>query len=83
MSLTMFTGHSVTDDVQDVPGDRISFRAADGSTLFEVRSGKDGKSLEIRANDCCKVGGVLYSTRLMILPHVTNCVTVTVQEYDK
>ena len=76
------SGHPMTKDVAEVAGDSVRFVADDGRTMFEVRAGKDGKSLEVRGVDNAKVNGVLYATALCVIPNVTNSITVAAIPYD-
>lgn len=75
------TGHSVTKDVQLVDSDRVRFVAEDGRTMFEVVAGKDGRSIEVRGVEACRVGGVMYSNAFDVRPQVTNQVTIRAREY--
>ena len=76
------SGHQMTKNVAEVAGDSVRFVCDDGRTMFEVRAGKDGKSLEVRGVDDAKVNGVLYGTALCVIPHVTNSITVAAIPYD-
>lgn len=59
------------------------FVAADGRTMFEVRARKDGRSIEVRAVNNCKVNGRIYSTSLQVAPQVTNVIYVSTVPYDE
>lgn len=61
---------------------RVQLLAQDGRVLFEVRAGKDGRSLEIRGVDTCKVDGVLYGNGLLVKPNADNSITVLAEPYD-
>lgn len=61
---------------------RISFVTEDGREAFEVRPGKDGRSIEIRAVECFHADGVLYSNRILIAPNVSNSITVSAEQYE-
>jgi len=63
--------------------DRVSFVASDGRIMFEVKPGKDGKSIEVRGVETCLVDGVLYSQFIDIRPIVGNCVQIMVRLYDE
>lgn len=76
------TGHSVSKDVQLVDSDRVRFVAEDGRTMFEVAAGKDGRSIEVRGVESCRVNEVLYSNAIDVRPLVTNLVTIRAREYD-
>lgn len=80
--LRMFTGHSVTHDEKEIEGRSIRFKTEDGRCMFEIRCGDDGRSIEVMAVDVCKVGDVLFDTRLTISPRVTNHVIVKTSEYN-
>lgn len=69
-------------DVKPVAGKGVDFVTDDDRIMFSVRIGKDGRSLEINACDTCKVGGVLYSTSILVAPNVTNSITVSTKPYD-
>lgn len=75
------TGHPVTKDVEPVNGHAVRFIAEDGRCMFEVRCGKDGRSLEVSAIDTCKVDGRLYSSSLAICPNAANSVRVETKLY--
>ena len=69
-------------DVTEVPGDSVRFVCDSGRTMFEVRVGIDGKSVEVRGVERTRVNGVLYATSLCVIPHVANSITVTAAPYD-
>ena len=48
MKLRIETGYPGTDDVSVVPGESVRFIAEDGLAMFEVSSGNDGRSIEVR-----------------------------------
>jgi hypothetical protein len=75
-------GHSITNDVKTVDADRVRFVANDGNTMFEVSICKDGRSLEIRGINVCKVDGVLYSETIDIRPRTSNSVEIRARLYD-
>lgn len=75
-------GHSITKDVQAVDSDRVRFVADDGRTMFEVVAGKDGRSIEVRGVEVCKVAGVLYSQCIDVRPIVANSVEILARRYD-
>ena len=77
------TGMRLMDDLVDVPGDRVVFVTDDGDEMFEVRIGKNGKSIDIRGIDDCRVNGEIYSCALDIKPHVSNSITIAVRPYEK
>lgn len=62
---------------------RVSFVTEDERVMFEVTAGKDGRSLEIRAVDTCRVGGELYSDRMEVLPIVSNVVEIRTRKYEE
>lgn len=63
--------------------DVIAFLTDDGRTMFEVGIGADGRSLDVRAVDCCHVGGVVYDTRLVVHPECANSITIATKPYDQ
>lgn len=82
MTMRIETGHPGTGEtVQVLDAKRVRFVAEDGRTMFEVVAGTDGRSIEVRGVETCKVGDVLYSNALEIRPHVTNMVEVRAREY--
>ena len=83
MTLHIETGHVVTADVRQIAGHTVRFVTEDGRCAFEVRAGKDGRSLEIRGVECIKAGGVLYCEALQVRPHASNSVTVSNIPYDE
>ena len=76
------TGHSVTNDVSVVDGNNVRFVTDDGRTMFEVRWEKDGRSIEVRAVECCRVGDVLYAGLLDLRMRYANSVKVMVRDYE-
>ena len=82
MTLHIETGHPVTMDVQTLPVKGVRFVTDDGRTMFEVYSGKDGRSIEVRGVDVTKVGDVLYANSLAACPNASNSMTICVLPYD-
>lgn len=82
MPLKIETGHPVSGDVKPVEGNRIRFVAEDGQTMFEVTAGKDGRSIEVRAVDTCRVDGVLYNGIIEIHPLCGNSIEIRTQKYQ-
>ena len=82
MAMRIETGHAVSKDAHLVDSDRVRFVAEDGRTMFEVVAGKDGRSIEVRGVDTCKVGDQVYSNALDIRPHVSNLVEIRAREYE-
>lgn len=76
------TRHGASGDIEIVRSNRVRFVAEDGLTMFEVVAGKDGRSIEVRGVDICKVGDQVYSNAIDIRPHVSNLVEIRVREYD-
>lgn len=76
------SGMKAMNDVVDIAGDRVAFIAEDGREMFEVRAGKDGRSIEVRGIETCKVNGKLYTSALEIRPQVTNSIIIRTQLYE-
>jgi hypothetical protein len=76
------TGGSMRKSKTQLAAKEVYFVAEDGNTMFEVRCGKDGRSIEVRGVECCKVGGVLYSECIDVRPVVSNRIIVRSREYD-
>lgn len=84
MTLHIETGHPLTgDDAKWLEVGAVRFVTEDGRTMFEVKAGKDGRSLEIRAVDTTRVDGVLYAGLLDVRPIVANSIRVFVRRYDE
>ena len=81
-AMKITTGMKLMKDLKPVEGDSVSFRTGDDREMFKVRIGKDGRSIEVRACDACRVGGVNYSTSLVIEPQVTNAITVRTKRHN-
>lgn len=64
------------DSAKEVGDDRVYFRTEDGRAMFEVRAGKDGRSIEVRGVEACKVDGKLYREQLSIEPVASNAITI-------
>lgn len=75
-------GMKMMNGVVDIAGDRVAFIAEDGREMFEVRAGKDGRSIEVRGIETCRVNGKVYTSGLEIRPHVTNSITIRTQLYE-
>ena len=82
MTLSIEIGHQITKDVQKIPGKTVRFVAEDGRTMFEVSAQKDGKTIEVRTVENTMVGGVLFSTQMIVVPNFSNSVLITAYEYD-
>lgn len=76
-------GNSFSKNIESINSDSVRFVAEDGRTMFEVKIGKDGKSIEILGIETCKVGGVLYSDCIDIRPRVGNCIEVLARRYSE
>jgi hypothetical protein len=66
---------------QEFDSRRVCFIAEDGRTMFEVRTGDDGRSIEVRGVDVCKVNGVLYEGRFTVRPMASNAVDIVAVPY--
>lgn len=80
--MKIVSGRKYNNDVHDVGDDSVRFVAEDGRTMFEVSCGDDGRSIEVRGIEVCKVSGKLYSEGLEIRPQVSNCITIRARLYD-
>ena len=83
MALRIESGHPVTADVKAVEGKAVPFVTGDGRTMFEVRSGDDGQSIEVRAVEMTKHNGRIHSNHLLIEPRYANGVTVRAPIYQQ
>ena len=82
--LHLETGHVVTKDMRRIEGETtIRFVTEDGRCMFEVRAGKDGRSINVRGVEVTSVDGVMYSECIDIRPCVANSVDVMVRKYDE
>lgn len=61
---------------------RVDFYAEDGRKMFEVCTGKDGRSLIIRGINVCKVGDAIYSPYLQVEPQAANAIAVRPRPYE-
>lgn len=77
------TGHSITKDVQVVPGKRVRFVADDDRTMFEVEWNSDGKSISIRGVETSIHDGQILSERLDLRLNCANEVTVMARPYEE
>ena len=80
--MTMRTGLKCMKNTKVINGDAISFIAEDGREMFQIKAGEDGASIEVRAVEFCRVGGVLYGSQISINPIVSNSIIVSVTPYD-
>lgn len=69
------------DVIQEFDTRRVCFIAEDGRTMFEVRTGDDGHSIEVRGVDVCKVNGVFYEGRFTVSPRASNAVDIVAVRY--
>ncbi len=60
----------------------VRFVTEDDRTMFEVYTGKDGTSIEVRGVDVTKVENVLYDSKLAACPNSSNSLTIRVCRYD-
>lgn len=77
------TGHQITNDEVIHDFKEVRFIAEDGRTMFEIRVMHDGRSVEIRGVDCCKVNGVMYCEALEVTPRFSNCIEVRTKKYGE
>ena len=82
MKLRIETGYSETDDISAVPGESVRFVAEDGLTMFEVSSGSDGRSIEVRGVSTTKVGGQFYVPSLELMPQASNLITIRTRPFN-
>lgn len=83
MALTIETGHFITSDVKRLESKRVRFVTESGRTMFEVSSGSDGRSIEVRSVEVTKHDGQVYSNLLSLQPSSADRVTIrTVEYYD-
>lgn len=75
------SGHHMTNSAVEITGDSVRFVCEDGRTMFEVRVGRDGKSLDVCGIDNATVDGVLYGTTLCIIPRTANNAIITTVPY--
>ena len=80
--MKLVTGGHWGVEAKDLEDDIVSVVAEDGRTMFEVTLGKDGHSIEIRSYAACKVGGVLYDSRMLIQPESVSAVVIQARPYD-
>jgi len=73
---------NVLDGYKATEHTEASFVTDDGRGMFLVSIGDDGRSLEVRIPECCKVAGVLYSTQIIVMPQVSNSIRIEAERYD-
>ena len=83
MALHIETGHPLTVDVKKLDAKAVRFVTDDGRCMFEVTTGKDGRSIEVRAVETTKVGGAIYESLLDVRPNVANSVTILTRRYEE
>jgi hypothetical protein len=76
------TGHPITGDVKLVEATGVRFVTDEGRCLFEVACMEDGHSIEITANDMCKVDGVIYDRVITVRPRYSNQIIVGLVPYE-
>jgi repressor of nif and glnA expression len=63
-----------------IQSERVRF-VVDGRTAFEVTAKHD--CIEVRSVDAYKLDGVIYDTRLVIEPKVSNVVEIRTKAYNE
>ena len=81
MKLRIESGHPMMNNAEAVSGNLVRFVTDDGRTMFEVSSGEDGRSIEVRAVEMTKIGGQFYGAALELLPHTSNSIVVRTKLY--
>ena len=76
------TGHPVTADEVVHDFDVVRFLADDGRAMFEVRTGKDGRSIEVRGVESYKHDGTIFTEELEVRPRYSNSVEVRSVRYE-
>ena len=76
------TGHPVSGDQVIHDFKEVRFLSDEGQVMFEVRIGKDGRSIEVRGVDVYKHDGALYTEALEIRPRYSNGVEVSSVRYE-
>ena len=77
------TGHPVSNDEVVHDFTCVRFLTDEGRPIFEVRVGEDGRSIDVRGIDCCRVDGVMYSEALEISPRYSNGVEIRTKKYGE
>ena len=80
--MKLVTGGHYGIEAQDLEDNTVSVVAEDGRTMFEIILGKDGHSIEVRSFAACKVGGILYDSRLLVQPESVSAVVIQARPYD-
>lgn len=83
MTLHIESGHVYNADVCEIKGSTVRFVTEDDRTMFEIRLGKDGRSIEIRGVEATKVDGRIYVEQLSIQPNSSNSVTIRPVLYEE
>lgn len=81
MKLRIESGHPMMNNVEAVSGNLVRFVTDDGRTMFEVSSGEDSRSIEVRAVDTTNIGGKFYTAALELLPQTSNSIVVRTKLY--
>lgn len=79
--LTIHTSEGMLNDALVINARTVMFKAPDGRTMFEVTANKDGKSINVRAVDTCKIDGIVYGHSLIVKPEATNSIDVSTEVY--
>ena len=82
MTLRIQVGDYVANEEKTIEGDVIRFVTEDGRAMFDVYIGKDGRSIEVGAPQVTKVDGVIYDSKLEVLPRATNRIVIRTSRYD-
>ena len=80
--MKLVTGGHYGMEAKDLEDNTVSVVAEDGRTMFEIILGKDGHSIEVRSFAACKVGGILYDSRLLVQPESVSAVVIQARPYD-
>jgi hypothetical protein len=76
------TGGHYGIEAKDLEDNTVSVVAEDGRVMFAVILGEDGHSIEVRGSATCKVGGVLYDSRLLVQPEASNSIFIKARSYE-
>lgn len=77
------TGHTITKNQVDHDFTQVRFLCDDGSPVFEVSIGVDGRSIEVRGVGSYSHGGYVYVEPLEISPIYSNVIEIRTRKYER
>jgi hypothetical protein len=75
------TGHTVTNDIAPIIGDRVSIANESGEVIFEIKANTNG-SITVRSGNFVKIDGKVHTNQIVVMPLVSNEIEIHTLEYQ-